>query len=197
MLSISMHMQNLVKIHSLFLKILSRNEILTSYKGHNSVINWQKWMLNNPKLDDVNINAYAKFGQNPFIRSQHIERKQNSDVFKGHNSVLNWRKFTLNNPELDVVNINASKKFGHNPFIHTQDIEETKFWHHSRAITKQQKFMLNNPKLSISIHMQNLVKIHQSFPKILSRNENVTDTQTDGQPQNSIGPLYVICWGYK
>ena len=32
-------MQNLVKFRQLFLKILSRNEIPTSIKGHNSVKN--------------------------------------------------------------------------------------------------------------------------------------------------------------
>ena len=37
-------------------------------------------MLNNPKLDDVSINDNANFGQNPFIRSQDIEWRQNSDV---------------------------------------------------------------------------------------------------------------------
>ena len=41
--------------------------------------------------------------------------------------------------------------------------------------------------------MQNLDKLHQSFPKILTGNENVmdgrTDGWTDGQPENSI-PLY-------
>ena len=57
-----MHMQNLVKFCQLFLKILSGNEILTSIKGNNSVINLQKLMCNNPNLDLVNINAYAKFG---------------------------------------------------------------------------------------------------------------------------------------
>ena len=36
-------------------------------------------MLNNPKLD-VNIYAYAKFGQNPVIHSQDIERDRNSDI---------------------------------------------------------------------------------------------------------------------
>ena len=36
-----------------------------------------------PKLDVVNINAYAKFGQNPFIRYQDIERKQNCGVIQG------------------------------------------------------------------------------------------------------------------
>ena len=33
-------------------------------------------MHNNHNLDLVNIDAYAKFGQIPFIRSQDIERKQ-------------------------------------------------------------------------------------------------------------------------
>ena len=39
-------------------------------------------MLNNPQLD-VNINACAKFGQNPIIHTQDIDRKQNSDIIQG------------------------------------------------------------------------------------------------------------------
>ena len=70
-MSISMHMQK-VKIHQFVLKILGGNEILTSIKGHNSVINFWKLMCNNPNLDVVNINAYAKLGQLPSIRSQDI-----------------------------------------------------------------------------------------------------------------------------
>ena len=50
-------MQNLVKIHSFILKILSGKEILISLKGHNSAINLQKTMWNDPNLDLVNINA--------------------------------------------------------------------------------------------------------------------------------------------
>ena len=34
-------------------------------------------------LDVVNINAYAKYGQKPFICSQDTERKRNSDVIQG------------------------------------------------------------------------------------------------------------------
>ena len=78
-----MHLQNLVKIHLFILKILSGNEILMSLNGCNSVTNWRKLTLNNPKLDVVNINACAKFGQNSFIHSQDIELKQNSDVIQG------------------------------------------------------------------------------------------------------------------
>ena len=36
-------------------------------------------MRNKPILDLVNVNAYAKFGLIPTIRSQDTERKQNSD----------------------------------------------------------------------------------------------------------------------
>ena len=40
-------------------------------------------MCNNPNLDVVNINAYAKFGQIPSICSQDIERKRNYDINQG------------------------------------------------------------------------------------------------------------------
>ena len=83
MLSILIYVQNLVKIHSFVLKILSRNEILTPFNGRNSVTNWRKWTFNNPKLDVVNINASAKFGQNTFIHTPDIEQKRNSDVIQG------------------------------------------------------------------------------------------------------------------
>ena len=49
------------KSHQVVLKILSGNKILTSIKGHNSVINLQKVTLNNPNLDLVNMKGYAKF----------------------------------------------------------------------------------------------------------------------------------------
>ena len=78
-----MHMQNLAKFHKFVLKMLSGNEILTSMKGHNSVINLQKLSHNNPNLELVNINAYANFGQNPSICSQDTEWKQNSDFNQG------------------------------------------------------------------------------------------------------------------
>ena len=47
-------------------------------------------LLNNPKLDAVNINASAKFGKNKFIHTQDIEWKRNSEVIlKGDNSLTN------------------------------------------------------------------------------------------------------------
>ena len=75
-----MHIQNLVKVYPFVLKILSRNENLTSIKGRNSVTNLRQMTGNNPNLDLVNINAHTKFGQILWIRSQDIEWKQNSDI---------------------------------------------------------------------------------------------------------------------
>ena len=78
-----MHMQNLIKFCQFVYKILSGNEILTIIKGHNSIENVQKLMGNNPNLDLVKVNAYAKFDQIPSIRSQDIEQKRNFDDNQG------------------------------------------------------------------------------------------------------------------
>ena len=75
--------QNLVGFCQFVLKILSRNEILTSIKGRNSVKILQKMTGNNPKLDLVNVDVYIKFGPILSICSQDIEWKQNSDVNQG------------------------------------------------------------------------------------------------------------------
>ena len=75
--------QNLVGFCRFVLKILSRNEILTSIKGCNSVKILGKMTGNNPKLDLVNDDVHTKFGRILSIRSQDIERKRNSDVNQG------------------------------------------------------------------------------------------------------------------
>ena len=78
-----MCIQNLVRFCQFVLKILSGNKILTSIKGHNSIKILRKMTGNNPKLDLVNVDVHTKFGQILSIRSQDIERKQNSDVNQG------------------------------------------------------------------------------------------------------------------
>ena len=65
------------------LKILSKNQILISIKGHNSVTNLRKTMIYNTNVDLVNDNVYTKFGLNRSIRFQDIEQKLNSDVNQG------------------------------------------------------------------------------------------------------------------
>ena len=78
-----MCIQNLVRFYQFVLEILSRNEILTSIKGRNSVKILRKMTGNNPKLDLVNVDVHTKFGQILSIRCLDIERKQNSDVNQG------------------------------------------------------------------------------------------------------------------
>ena len=78
-----MCIQNLVLFCRFVLKILSKNQILTSIKGRNSVANLRKTKINNTDVDLVNDNVYTKFGLNFSIRSQEIEQKPNSDVNQG------------------------------------------------------------------------------------------------------------------
>ena len=60
------------------LKVLSKNQILMTIKGRNSVGNLPKTMIYNTNVDLVNDNVYTKFGLYRSIRFQDIE--QNSDV---------------------------------------------------------------------------------------------------------------------
>ena len=53
------------------LKILSKNQILTSIKGRNSVANLRKTIIYNTNIDLVNDDVYTKFGL--ILRSQGIE----------------------------------------------------------------------------------------------------------------------------
>ena len=61
-LSMLICIQILVKFCPLVLKILSGNEILTSLKGHNSLVNLQNLTLYNLNLDIIYVNACTKFG---------------------------------------------------------------------------------------------------------------------------------------
>ena len=78
-----MCLQSLVSFCQFVLKILSKNQILISIKGRNSVANLRKIMIYNTNVDLVNDNVYTKFGLNQSIRFQDIEQKLNSDVNQG------------------------------------------------------------------------------------------------------------------
>ena len=75
-----MCIQNLVLFCQFVLKILSKNQILTSIKGRNSVANLRIYKT---KVDLVDDNVFTKFGLNRSIRFQDIEQKLNSDVNQG------------------------------------------------------------------------------------------------------------------
>ena len=78
-----MCIQNLVSICLFVLKILNKNQILTSIKGRNSVANLRKTMIYSINIDLVNDNVYTKFGLNRSIHFQDIEQKLNSNVNQG------------------------------------------------------------------------------------------------------------------
>ena len=89
-----MCIQNLVLFCQFVLKILSKNQILISIKGYNSVANVRKTKIYNINVDLVNDNVCTKFGLILSIRSQDIEQKLNSDVNQGP---LLCCKFAKNN----------------------------------------------------------------------------------------------------
>ena len=78
-----MCLKRLVSFCQFVLKILSKNQILTSIKGRNSVANLRKTMIYNINVDLVNDNVYTKFGLNQTIRFRDTEQKLNSDVIQG------------------------------------------------------------------------------------------------------------------
>ena len=78
-----MCIQNLVLFCQFVLKIWSKNRILTSIRGSNSVATLQKTKIYNTNIDLVNDNVFTKFGLILSIRSQNIEQKPNSDINQG------------------------------------------------------------------------------------------------------------------
>ena len=78
-----MCMQNLIKFWPFILKTCSKNQILTSIKGRNSVANLQKTTIYNTNIDFVNDDVYTKFSLILSIRSQGIELKTNPDINQG------------------------------------------------------------------------------------------------------------------
>ena len=78
-----MCIQNLVLFCQFVFKILSKNQILTSIKGRNSVANLRKTEIFNINVDLVNDKMYTIFGLNRSIRLQDIEQNLNSDVNQG------------------------------------------------------------------------------------------------------------------
>ena len=78
-----MCLQSLVSFCQFVFKILSKNQILISIKGRNSVANLRKTMIYNTNVDLVDDNVHTKFGLNWSIRFQDIEQRLNSDVNQG------------------------------------------------------------------------------------------------------------------
>ena len=119
-----MCIQNLVSFCQFVLKILSKNQILTSIKGSNSVANLRKTKIFNTNIDIVNDNVYTKFGFNLFIFSQDIEQKPNSDINQGPLLCCKFAKKLIYDTNIHLVNDNVYTKFGLTRSIRFEDIEQ-------------------------------------------------------------------------
>ena len=119
-----MRIQNLVLFCQFVLKILSKNQILTSIKGHNSVANLRKTKIYNTNLDLVTDNVYTNFGL-IFVNSFSIlSKNQILTSIEGRNSLANLRKTTIYSTKVDLVDDNVFTKFGLNRCIRFKDIEQ-------------------------------------------------------------------------
>ena len=90
-----MCIQTLVSFCQFVLKILSKNQILTSIKGRNYVANLRKTTIYKTKVDLVSDIVYTKFGLNRSICFQDIEQNSILSSIKGSKSVANLPKFEL------------------------------------------------------------------------------------------------------
>ena len=84
-----MCLQNLVLFCLFVRKILSKNRILTSIKGSNSVANLQKTKIYITNIDLVNDNVFTKFGLILSILLTILSKNQILISIKGCYSVAN------------------------------------------------------------------------------------------------------------
>ena len=78
-----MCIQNFVLFCQFVPKRLSKNQILTSIKGRNSVANLRETKIYNTNVDLVNDNAFTKFSLILLNCSHDIEQKPNFDMNQG------------------------------------------------------------------------------------------------------------------
>ena len=116
--------QNLVKFCRFILKIWSKNLILESIKGRNSVANLQKQQFTLLTL----ILSMMMCIQNLVLFCQFVlkilSKNQILTSIKGRNSVANLRKTKIYNTNLNLVTDNVYTNFGLILSIRSQDIEQ-------------------------------------------------------------------------
>ena len=119
-----MCIQNLVKFCSFILKIWSKNLILDSIKGRNSVANCEKQQFTLLTL----ILSMMMCIQNLVLFCQFVlkilSKNQILTSIKGRNSVANLRKTKIYDTNLDLVTDNVYTNFGLILSIRSQDIEQ-------------------------------------------------------------------------
>ena len=118
-----MCIQNLVKFCPFILKIWSKNLILESIKGCNSVANLQKTislltLILSMMMCIQNLVLFCQFVLKILSKNQILTS------IKGRNSVANLRKTKIYNTNLDLVTDNVYTNFGLILSIRSQDIEQ-------------------------------------------------------------------------
>ena len=119
-----MCIQNLVLFCQFVLKVLSKNQILTSIKGRNSVVNLRKTKIYNTNLDLVLIMCIQTLVSFCQFVLKIISKNQIFTSIKGRNSLANLRKTTIYNTKVDLVDDNVFTKFGLIRSIRFKDIEQ-------------------------------------------------------------------------
>ena len=106
--------QNLVKFYPFLLKVLSENKILTSIKGRNSVANLRKMILNNFKLNLINVHVYTKFDLVKLcpLVLKILSKNEILTSTKGCYSVVFLLNLTLCNPNPATIDVNLYTKYG-------------------------------------------------------------------------------------
>ena len=118
-LSMMICIQNLVLFCQFVLKILGKNQILTSINGRNSVALLRKTTIYKTNLDLVTDNVYANFCLILSIRSQDIEQKPNFDVNQGPKLCCQFAKINdvcpcyLKKIQSKMQALECSKDFSH------------------------------------------------------------------------------------
>ena len=118
-----MCIQNLVKFCPFILKIWSKNLILESIKGCNSVANLRKnndlqYLILSMMMCIQNLVLFCQFVHKILSKNQILTS------IKGRNSVANCRNTKIYNTNLDLVTNNVYTNFGLILSILSQDIEQ-------------------------------------------------------------------------
>ena len=116
--------QNLVSFCQFVLKLLSKNQILTLIKSHNSVANLRKTTIYNTDVDLVNDDEYKKLVLFCQFVLKILSKNRILTSIKGSNSVVNLRKPKIYNTNVDLINDNVYTKFGLSLSIRSQEIEQ-------------------------------------------------------------------------
>ena len=119
-----MFIQNLFKFCPFILKIWSKNLILESIKGRNSVAKLRKQqftlltLILSMMMCIQNLVLFCQFVLNILSKNQILTS------IKGRNSVANLRKTNIYNTNFDLVTDNVYSSFGLILSVRSQDIEQ-------------------------------------------------------------------------